>query len=119
MCDLERAGFLTVKAKVASDLAHAQAFYEKHGFETVTSKAGGNTRARTIVVRVRNLATPHLFSADPSTIDLGFPKRFGTEASSFYTFDLNVFFDLVKNRQRHNSACALFGAALDHRIRLA
>jgi len=117
ICDLERAGFLTVKAKVASDLAHAQAFYERHGFEPVASKAGGSTRGRTIVFRVRNLATPHLFSTTPTTIDLGLPKRFGTEAS-FYTFDLNVLFDLVKNRQRHDSACALFGAALDHRIRL-
>nr|WP_279587930.1 GNAT family N-acetyltransferase [Sphingomonas vulcanisoli] len=115
--DLERAGFLTVKAKVADDLAHAQAFYEQHGFEAVTSKAGGNTRGRTIIIRVRNLATPHLFSVAPATIDLGLPKRFGNEAS-FYTFDLNVFFDLVKNRQRHDAACALFGAALDHRIRL-
>jgi ribosomal protein S18 acetylase RimI-like enzyme len=117
ICDLERAGFLTVKAKVASDLAHAQAFYERHGFEAVSSKAGGSTRDRTIVVRVRNLATPHLFSTVPATIDFSFPKRFGTEAS-FYTFDLNVLFDLVKNRERHDSACALFGAALDHRIRL-
>lgn len=115
--DLERSGFLTVKANVADDLAHAQAFYQRHGFEAVTSKVGGNTRGRTIVVRVRNLATPNLFSTAPTTIELGLPKRFGTEAS-FYTFDLNVFFDLVKNRQRHDSACALFGAALDHRIRL-
>jgi Acetyltransferases len=117
ICDLERAGFLTVKAKVASDLAHAQAFYGRHGFEAASLKAGGSTRGRTIVVRVRNLSTPHLFSAAPVAIDFGLPKRFGTEAS-FYTFDLNVLFDLVKNRQRHESACALFGAALDHRIRL-
>lgn len=115
--DLERAGFLTVKAKVADDLSHAQEFYGRHGFEALSSKPGGITRGRTIVVRVRNLDTPHLFSVTPTTINLGLPERFGTEAS-FYTFDLNVFFDLVKNRQRHDAACALFGAALDHRIRL-
>ncbi|MBX9859246.1 MAG: GNAT family N-acetyltransferase [Sphingomonas sp.] len=114
--DLERAGFLTVKAKVAGDLAHAQAFYERHGFHAVSSTAGGSTRGRTIVVRVRNLATPHLFSSQP-IVQIGLPHRFGAEAS-FYTFDLNVFFDLVRNRERHDSACALFGAALDHRIRL-
>ncbi|WP_122927905.1 GNAT family N-acetyltransferase [Sphingobium sp. LF-16] len=117
VADLERAGFLTLKANVADDLPHAQAFYERQGFEAVSSKAGGSARGRTIVVRVRNLATPNLFSTVPAMIDLGLPKRFGTEAS-FYTFDLNVLFDLVRNRQRHESACALFGAALDHRIRL-
>lgn len=115
--DLERAGFLTVKAKVASDLPHAQAFYGRHGFEALVSKPGGNARGRTIVVRVRDLDTPHLFSDTASPLHLPLPKRFGKEAP-FYTFDLNVFFDLVKNRQRHAAACSLFAAALDHRIRL-
>jgi GNAT superfamily N-acetyltransferase len=115
--DLERAGFLTVKARVASDLPHAQAFYAQHGFEALASKPGGNARGRTIIVRVHDLDTPHLFSDTASLLHLPLPKRFGKEAP-FYTFDLNVFFDLVKNRQRHAAACALFAAALDHRIRL-
>lgn len=114
--DLERAGYLTVKAKVADDLTHAQAFYKRHGFEAVLSTPGGSARGRTIVVRVRNLATPHLFSSSPD-IDLGIPQKFGAEAA-FYTFDLNVLFDLVRDRNRHDAACKLFGAALDHRIRL-
>lgn len=114
--DLEHAGFLTVKAQVADNLAHAQAFYSQHGFEEAFSKPGGVTRGRTIVVRVRQLDTPHLFSGSSAAIDNGLPN-FGIEAS-FYTFDLNVLFDLVRNRDRHQAACALFGAALDHRIRL-
>lgn len=115
--DLERVGFLTVKAKVASDLPHAQAFYERQGFEAAITKAGGRARGRTIIWRVRNLDTPHLFSDARNTPSFGLPKRFGNEAP-FYTFDLNVFFDLVKERGRHEAACALFGAALGHRIRL-
>jgi ribosomal protein S18 acetylase RimI-like enzyme len=115
--DLERKGFLTVKAKVAADLGYAQSFYGRHGFEALTSKPGGAARGRTIVVRVRDLDTPHLFSQSASPRHISLPKRFGKDAP-FYTFDLNVFFDLVKNRQRHASACALFAAALDHRIRL-
>lgn len=114
--DLERAGFSTIKAKVADDLRHAQAFYGRHGFEKALSKPGGSTRGRTIVIRVRNLDTPHLFSASSAAINLGLPS-FGAEPS-FYTFDLNVLFDLVKNRDRHQAACALFAAALGHRIRL-
>lgn len=117
VADLERAGFLTIKANVADDLPHAQVFYERLGFEAITSKPGGITRGRKIVIRVRNLDTPNLFSLPPSTIKFGFSSRYGKEVS-FYTFDLNVFFDLVKNRQRYEAACHLFGAALDHRIRL-
>jgi len=114
--DAERAGFSTIKAKVADDLPYAQAFYAKHGFEEALSKPGGNTRGRIIVTRVRNLDTPSLFSTSSMPITLGLPS-FGAEPS-FYTFDLNVLFDLVKNRNRHQAACALFAAALDHRIRL-
>lgn len=114
--DLERAGFSTIKAKVADNLPHAQAFYERHGFEAALTKPGGSARGRTIIIRVRNLETPHLFSASPMAFGLGLPS-FGTEPA-FYTFDLNVLFDLVRNRNRHQAACALFAAALDHRIRL-
>lgn len=115
--DLEKKSFLTVKAKVASDLPYAQAFYGNHGFEVSSTTPGGRARGRDIVSRVRDLDTLHLFSHDPNSISLGLPKRFGSEAQ-FYTFDLNVFFDLVKDRKRHSAACVLFGAALDHRIRL-
>ena len=114
--DMERIGFSTIKAKVADNLAHAQSFYARHGFEEALYKPGGAARGRTIVIRVRNLDTPHLFSSPPATTSTGLPT-FGAEPS-FYTFDLNVLFDLVKNRDRHQAACALFAAALDHRIRL-
>jgi GNAT superfamily N-acetyltransferase len=115
--DLECSGFLTVKAMVASDLPHAQAFYGRHGFDIVGSKRGGSARGRTISIRVKNLDTPHLFSEPKGSSDLPILKRFGKDAP-FYTFDLNVFFDLIKDRQRHPEACRLFAAALAHRIRL-
>ncbi|WP_315761869.1 GNAT family N-acetyltransferase [Sphingomonas sp. Y38-1Y] len=114
--DMERLGFSTIKAKVADNLPHAHSFYARHGFEEALSKPGGTARGRTIVIRVRNLDTPHLFSTPPTAISTGLPT-FGAEPA-FYTFDLNVLFDLVKNRDRHQAACSLFAAALDHRVRL-
>ena len=46
--ELERVGFLTIKADVASDLPIALAFYASNGFEFVRQRAGGQARGRMI-----------------------------------------------------------------------
>ncbi|MGB5950369.1 MAG: GNAT family N-acetyltransferase [Parvibaculum sp.] len=120
--ELERAGFLSIQADIASDLPNALAFYTKNGFEPVLERAGGRARGRKIVVHSRQLDTDNLFSfaaaqADPQ-IDLGIRHRNPGEVPVF-AFDLNVYFDLVKQRAQSKRARRLFGEALGHTIRLA
>ncbi len=120
--ELERIGFMTIKAEVASDLPPALHFYAKNGFEVFRTRAGGQARNRTIVVHVRELESDSLFSsaannANPE-IELGIRRRSAGDTPLF-AFDLNVYFDFAKNRDESEKARQLFGAALGHDIRLA
>ena len=120
--ELERTGFLSIRADIASDLTNAIAFYTKNGFEPVLERAGGKARGRKIIVHSRQLDTDSLFSfaaaqTNPQT-DLGIRHRNPGEVPVF-AFDLNVYFDLVKQRNQSKFARRLFGEALGHTIRLA
>jgi GNAT superfamily N-acetyltransferase/predicted nucleic acid-binding protein len=120
--ELERTGFLSIRADVASDLPNALAFYAKNGFEPVLERAGGKARGRKIVVHSRQLETDSLFSfgavQDDTQIDLEIRHRNRGEVPVF-AFDLNVYFDLVKRRDQSEFARRLFGEALGHTVRLA
>lgn len=122
---LENRGYLNVTAAVASDLDEAQAFYEKKGFVARRVRDGGAARQRTIVLRSKELDTASLFSlmAPPTAGDelvanlkLRSPGAF---EAPLYAIDLNVLFDLIKQRARSAVANRLFGAALAHHVRLA
>lgn len=123
---LEARGYLAISAAVASDLTVAQAFYESCGFIARRSKAGGQARGRTIILRSRDLANESLFSileppagTAPTAVDLGLQHRSASSAP-LYVIDLNVLFDAIRNgRPRSPAAHRLVGAALGHRIRLA
>lgn len=122
---LESRGFIAVTAAVASDLESAQAFYESRGFVARRVRDGGQARRRTIVLRSRDLDTANFFTlmAPPAasgqgTTDLGLRPRSAFEAP-LYVIDLNVLFDLTKQRARSAIANRLFGAALAHQVRLA
>jgi GNAT superfamily N-acetyltransferase/predicted nucleic acid-binding protein len=119
--DLENIGYLTVKAEVASNLSAPLKFYPKNGFVHVKTRAGGQARKRDILIHVRELDTESLFSiAARNTslgMDLGIRRRSAGE-DPFYSFDLNVFFDLARERSSSVEARQLFGAALAHIIRL-
>lgn len=118
--DLERVGFMTIQADVASDLQGPLAFYTKNGFEIVRERIGGKARKRTIIIHVRQLDTDSLFSAksDGQDFDLAIPRRSAGD-TPFFVFDLNIYFDLVRERTNSDKARQLFGAALAHEIRLA
>lgn len=124
--NLEARGYLAISAAVASDLLVAQAFYESCGFIARRSKAGGQARGRTIILRSRDLANESLFSileppsrTAPTAIDLGLQHR-SVGYAPLYVIDLNVLFDAVRsNRTRSPAAHRLVAAALSHRIRLA
>lgn len=122
IAELERAGFLNIRADVASDLPLALAFYAKHGFERVRDRAGGAARGRTIVIHSRPLETDNLFSLGSAqssqSIDMG-ARRCNPGETPVFAFDLNVYFDLVRERAQSENARRLFGEALGHTLRLA
>jgi GNAT superfamily N-acetyltransferase len=122
IAELERVGFLGIRADVASDLPIALAFYAKHGFEKVRERAGGTARGRMIVIHSRPLETDNLFSLasaqSSQSIDMGARRRNPGETPVF-AFDLNVYFDLVRQRAQSENARRLFGEALGHTLRLA
>lgn len=123
---LEARGYLTLSAAVASDLYAAQAFYEQNEFVARKSRPGGHARNRSIILRVRDLATENLFSlldasagTSQTAIDLGLRMR-GAGQAPLYAIDLNVLFDVVRNKGRPRSVMAerLIAAALAHQLRL-
>lgn len=117
---LESRGFLSLKAEIAETLAGLLAFYRRNGFVEVMSRKGGSARNRAILVHVLELESDNLFAfADRQTadFDLGIKRR-STGEDPLYAFDLNVYFDLVRDRRQSDKARALFGAALAHQIRL-
>lgn len=120
--DLERVGFMTIKADVASDLPSALAFYVSNGFEFIRQRAGGHARGRMINIHVRQLETDSLFSTEENLTspspDLGIRRRSAGD-TPFFAFDLNVYFDLVRDRNHSDQARRLFAAALGHDVRLA
>jgi GNAT superfamily N-acetyltransferase len=122
---LESRGYIAVTAAVASDLAAAQAFYESCGFVARRVRDGGQARQRTIVLRSRELDTANFFTlmmapaaSGHGTANLGLRPRSAYEAP-LYVIDLNVLFDLTKQRARSAIANRLFGAGLAHQVRLA
>ena len=117
---LEFLGFMTIRADVAIDLHKALAFYRRNGFEQVKIQAGGISRNRQIALHVRELNTDTLFTQEANhsnNIDLGIRERSARE-TPFFALDLNVYFDLARDRSQSNSARRLFGAALAHEVRL-
>jgi predicted nucleic acid-binding protein/GNAT superfamily N-acetyltransferase len=119
----EKEGYLSTVANVATDLAGANAFYERNGFVSVRLKPGGKTRNRKINVRILQLQTPSLISlmvgpTQPKAIEIIQPKKRSPDIP-IYAIDLNVFYDAIRNRIRSEDAGAVFEAALSHQIRIA
>jgi ribosomal protein S18 acetylase RimI-like enzyme len=119
--ELERLGYLSIRADVASDLPDALAFYAKHGFERILERPGGTTRGRTILIHSRQLESDNLFSAaatnDKPAVHLATRRRNPSDVPIF-VLDLNVYFDLVWNRDHSENARRLFGEALGHTVQL-
>jgi predicted nucleic acid-binding protein/ribosomal protein S18 acetylase RimI-like enzyme len=120
---LKLEGFVSVTAKVASDLKIANIFWERAGFVVARTKRGGNTRNRTINLRVLELSVPGLLSLmqplpGPTAAHLHLPPNYSLRASP-YVIDLNVMFDVVKRRARQSEARALVNAAFAGIVRLA
>ena len=117
----ETEGYLSIVANIASDLQAANSFYERNGFTTQRLKSGGLVRKRTINVKTLRLETPSLITlmteASGSLPGL-IRQRNRSVDTPLYAIDLNVFFDVIRNRPRAEDAGAVFKAAFDHQIRL-
>ncbi|MBV1865730.1 MAG: GNAT family N-acetyltransferase [Rhodobacteraceae bacterium] len=117
---LEAEHFISVCAKPAKDLEHAQRFYEKNGFEIVRVEAGGQTRKRQIVVRERILGGPSLFDTFEQEGAVSTPAAIDNVRNRLWIIDVNVLFDLLKSdRERYKKAYSIIGAALAGRISIA
>lgn len=114
--------YLSLSAKVASDLSGANAFYERMGFQTVSLLPGGKTRNRIIYRRVRDLNTPSLFDLmapkeHERLPSFGISGSFSTKAP-IYAIDLNVLFDVSKQRGRGKEAGMVMNAGFRNEIRI-
>jgi GNAT superfamily N-acetyltransferase len=115
---LEQCGFLWIRARVASDL-QANFFWEEEKFFTVKTIPGGTSRNRTINIRQRQLNTPTLFGYIDGEPTAGLAIHTATsESHRVFSIDLNVFFDVTKQRPRAELAGQIIAAALDNLIRL-
>jgi len=120
----EANGYLTISARVAADL-FAHRFWEKVGFHLVRQESDAKGSRRKINVRVRDLDTPSLLKMMPFTQtvpstkiqDLHF-RLSPISKSPTYVLDLNVFFDVVRDRVHRKEASLLIKAGLNHQIRV-
>jgi ribosomal protein S18 acetylase RimI-like enzyme len=113
--------FLSLSAKVASDLSGANAFYERMGFRTVRTLPGGSSRNRLLYHRVRDLDTPSLFDlmapkGRRHLPSLGISGNYSSK-TPIYAIDLNVLFDVSKRRVRSKDAGSIFKAGFSNDIR--
>jgi len=117
----ERNSFLGISARVAADL-DANEFWRKTGFRIMRQEPGGRSTNRTINVLFRPLKTATLFPTEVPTLEQGIaglgirPRPLISYPT--YVADLNVFFDVLKSREKYDEACYLFRAALNHEIRI-
>jgi len=118
----EERAYLSIRADVAEDLEAANRFYRNLGFRTSRRKKGGATTGRTIIVRVRELATPSLLDlAAYGSTRSSLPRiQISTSAEApLYLIDLNVLFDVTKRRARRVDAGRVFAAAADNAVKVA
>lgn len=121
LSNLDRAGFISIRADVASDLVRAKSFYSHNKFVPVRVVPGGQSRNRKIIIYERELEGNSLFSVNSNngpSADFGLVGR-GASEHVIYALDLNVYFDLARDRRSSGSARKIFGAVLNHSLRIA
>lgn len=117
---LTQQGFISIYARVAEDLADANAFWHRHEFYVQRVEQGGASRNRRILVRSHELPSPQLFPA--SGISGANPLELSVSNSTetpLFLLDLNVLFDVMPRRLRHEDAASLFQAERMNSCRLA
>lgn len=120
----EKNHFLSINARVAADLT-SNRFWGKSGYALIGQVKGGKTTNRIINIRTKELDTPSLFKlmSFDSCVDQSGLKSLKTIhrplfRSPTYVIDLNIFFDVVKNRLDHEHAARLISAGLNNEIKI-
>ena len=119
----EETNHLTLTARVATELP-ANRFWQHLGFRVVQQVPGGKTSGRTINVYLLELEAPSLFreyqgdamSSAEEARELTYPSRPLLQTPS-YVIDLNVFFDVVNNRDT-GEAARILSSAFNSEIKL-
>jgi len=114
--DAESRYYITISARVAADLA-ANEFWERMGFKTTRTVAGGATTGRQINLRKRELDSPTLFSV-PEMKRVSALPRHGRSERPIFALDVNVFLDVIKDRPRAEYAKRLLTASMSGMLRL-
>lgn len=108
--------YITISARVAADLA-ANEFWQRMGFKTIRTVAGGAARGRQINLRSRELDTPTLFSVPAMRRVTALPRH-GRSERPIFALDINVFLDVIKDRPRAEYAKRLLTASMSGMLRL-
>lgn len=114
----EAQGYLSIKANVASDLPTANRVYQRHGFEHVRSRPGGRSRGREIHVRSKELSSPSLLNYRASKSALLDGPDASLQDQPLYILDVNVFFDVLRQRRSSAAAAKIIAAALAGEVRV-
>jgi ribosomal protein S18 acetylase RimI-like enzyme len=112
--------FISIYARVAEDLATANAFWHGQHFHVQRSEKGGASRNRQILVRCHELDSPQLFptSGLNDHNPLGLLEPAANELP-MYLLDMNVLFDVQPRRLRRTDVVDLFQAERMNFCRLA
>lgn len=113
-------GFIAIYARVAEDLREANAFWERQSFYVQRRVQGGASRSRQILIRAHELPSPQL--VPPSGISNANPLGLSLPVSDdapLFLLDLNVLFDVMPRRLRHDMTASLIQAERVNACRLA
>jgi len=117
----ESRSYLTIVSRVAADLA-SNKFWERADFQLIRQKPGGKTRGRIINIRIKELNTPSLFKNANLNIQrsnsletIGYSNK-PLVSSPSYAIDLNILFDVIRERSKNNDLALLLGAAFNNQL---
>ena len=114
----ENLNYLIITARVAEEL-EANEFWKANGF-VVTQRIAGVAKKRPLNIYTLELDVPSLFRGEPprtaDATQIRFPRPL--LPTPLYVIDLNVFFDVVQNRDDGESSLVL-SMGFDHEISLS
>ena len=116
----QRTGLQTISARVAADLK-ANEFWERCGLRLVRQVRGGATTGRFINIRLFDVPQTSLWESDSASAadTLTFFGRSPILESPNYVIDVNVFFDVIRNRPETETAKQLVSSALANVVKLS
>ncbi len=110
--------YSVIQARVATDLPSNQ-FWERQGLTTYQVVDGGETTGRQLNVRAWEVPEGSLFWKPEKKPELEIEAVRPLLRNPVYVLDLNILFDILRNREGREGAVWALSAAMSGRIRLA